>query len=483
LPWIIQFGILAVLNGMLNGIQFDDSSSIPIYRQLSDKIADLIRTGVLVDGQRLPPTRELAGQLGLNRTTVSAAYEVLESEALIEGHVGRGSFVHYKTNPATTDGSVISFSSSRPAEDDFPVAAFQATCREVISGPMATIILQLGSPAGFPPLRQYLLDQAQAEGTAGPGDDILITSGCQQALDLLQRVLARDGSTVAIEDPVYHGQRNVFRRSNIRLVGVPVLETGVDVDQLARVFAQDRPQIVLLTPNFQNPTGTTIPLASRDDIVRLAAEFQVRILENDIYGALRYKGENLPTLKQLGGSVLVRSFSKVAFPGLRVGWIIAPKPLIAELTEARQWCDLHTDQLSQAVLLRFAQSGRLEEHANRTRAFGGERLEAALSACERYLPAGTTFTRPEGGMSIWVRLPEPLDAIELLSRAQREGVSYVPGRHFAVGPHDSRTFRLSFGGLTPASIDAGIARLGRLFQEEAERARHTSSFEAASALV
>jgi 2-aminoadipate transaminase len=469
---------------MLKGIQLDDKSAIPIYRQLADAIGLRVRNGAFVDGQRLPPTRELAGQLGLNRTTVSAAYDLLEAEGLLKGHVGRGSFVSYPAaGTSSADANSISFASSRPAESDFPVAAFQATCREVIAGPMATAILQLGSPSGFPPLRQYLLDQARAEGTAGPEDDILITSGCQQALDLLQRVLAAPGTTVAIEDPVYHGQRNAFRRSDIRLAPVAVGDQGIDIERLAKVFAQDRPKLALLTPNFQNPTGTTLPLAARQAIVALASEFQVATIENDIYGALRYLGEPLPTLKQLGGTVLIRSFSKIAFPGLRVGWIIGPRPLIAELTEARQWCDLHTDQLSQAVLLRFAESGRLEEHSARARKLGLERLETALSACERHLPKGAWFTRPEGGMSIWIRLPEPLDASELLSRAQREGVSYVPGKHFAVGPHDPRTLRLSFGGLPPALIEAGIARLGRLFQEELERAQNVSQFDAASALV
>jgi DNA-binding transcriptional MocR family regulator len=469
---------------MLRGIQFDERSAIPIYRQLADAIGAQVRGGIILDGERLPPTRELAGQLGLNRTTVSAAYDLLEAEGLIKGHVGRGSFVNYPRNGhSPPDGTSISFASSRPAEGDFPVAAFQATCREVISGPSATVILQLGSPSGFPPLRQYLLDQARAEGTAGSDDDILITSGCQQALDLLQRVLASSGTTVAIEDPVYHGQRNAFRRSDIRLAPVSVNDHGMDVEHLAKVFAQDRPKLVLLTPNFQNPTGTTLPLASRKAIVELASEFQVSTIENDIYGLLRYSGEALPTLKELGGTVLIRSFSKIAFPGLRVGWIIGPKALIAELTEARQWCDLHTDQLSQAVLLRFAESGRLEEHGARARTLGLERLEAALRACEQHLPAGASFTRPEGGMSIWVRLPEPLDASELLSRAEREGVTYVPGKHFAVGPHDPRTLRLSFGGLPPAFIEAGIARLGRVFHEELERARNVSKFDAASALV
>jgi DNA-binding transcriptional MocR family regulator len=481
---ISQSAILSVPNGMLNSIQFEERSSIPIYRQLADRIADQIRTGALLDGQRLPPTRELAGQLGLNRTTVSAAYEVLEAEGLIKGHVGRGSFVQYQTKPiGSVSSSFVSFASSRPAEDEFPLASFQATCRDVISGPAATAILQLGAPSGYPPLRHYLLEQATSEGCAGPDDDILITSGCQQALDLIQRVLAPAGSVVAIEDPVYHGQRNVFARTDVRLAPVPVGESGVDIERLARVFAQDRPSIAVLTPTFQNPTGTTLPLDARQAVVRLAAEFRVTLVENDIYGVLRYTGDGLPTVKQLGGTVLIRSFSKVAFPGLRVGWVIGPKPLIAALTEARQWCDLHSDQLSQAVLLRFAESGRLAEHVARTQALGRERLHAAIGACEKHLPAGTSFTRPEGGMSIWVRLPEPLDATELLARAQREGVSYVPGKHFAVGPHDARSLRLSFGGLPPAHIEAGIARLGRIFHEECERSRTMSQFDAASALV
>jgi 2-aminoadipate transaminase len=468
---------------MVGDIQFEQDSTLPIYRQLADKIAQRIRSGAILDGIKLPPTRELAGQLGLNRTTVSAAYDVLEAEGLIQGHVGRGSFVRFKANLPSGETGIISFASSRPAEGEFPVSDFQTTCREVISGPWAHAILQLGSPAGFPPLRQFLMDQARREGVAGPDDDILITSGCQQALDLVQRVLAPAGTTVAIEDPVYHGQRNVFMRSEVRLAPVAVGEAGVDVDRLARVFAQERPKIAVLTPNFQNPTGTTMPHAAREALAQLASEFHVTLVENDIYGVLRYTGEPLPTLKQLGGTLLIRSFSKIAFPGMRVGWIIGPKPVIASLTAARQWCDLHTDQLSQAVLLRFAESGRLAEHTSRSRDLGRERLQATLESCEKYLPAGSSFTKPEGGMSVWVRLPEPLDASDLLLRAQREGVTYLPGKFFAVGPHDPGTLRLSFGGLSPELIRTGVERLGRLFQEEWQQSRSGLQFETASALV
>src|SRR4051812_7420203 len=171
--------------GMAEVSQLDERSDTPLYRQLHDQLADDIRNGRLRNGERLPATRELALQLGLNRTTVSAAYSLLEEEGLLKGHVGRGSFVNFST-PAEDR---ISFASSRPAEDQFPLAEFQETCREVISGREASVILQLGSPSGYGPLRQYLLDEARSCGEAGPDDDVLITNGCQQALDLLQRAL------------------------------------------------------------------------------------------------------------------------------------------------------------------------------------------------------------------------------------------------------------------------------------------------------
>src|ERR1700676_264558 len=212
----------------------------PLFRQLSDQIREMIESATLHRGDRLPATRELAGQLGLNRTTVSAAYELLESEGLITGHVGRESFVpegfRKRTHlnwpdllepaapspaaPASTP--LASFSSSRPSELLFPLDEFRATCSEVIASPEAQTILQLGSPSGYPPLRRYLLDLARAEGVARESDDILITSGCQQAFDLLQRTLVRKGETVLLEDPVYLAQKNAFERGGARLIGVPV---------------------------------------------------------------------------------------------------------------------------------------------------------------------------------------------------------------------------------------------------------------------
>jgi 2-aminoadipate transaminase len=448
----------------------------PLFRQLHAQMKELIESGSLSQGSRLPATRELAGQIGLNRTTVSAAYALLESDGLITGHVGRGSFVAGRYAPlADVRGSVdsSSFSRSRPSELLFPLQEFRETCAEVIASDEAASILQLGSPSGYPPLRRYLMEQARAEGVASESDDILITSGCQQAFDLLQRTID-PGSTVLIEDPVYLGVRSVFERAGARLVGVPVGRNGIVLEHLERIIARERPRLLSVTPNFQNPTGATMPLAARKSLLRITQAAGVTVIENDIYGPLAYEGEPIPAIKHLddtGDTVLLRSFSKVAFPGLRVGWVIAPRPLIEKLTETKQWSDLHTDQLSQAVLLRFAESGRLEQHRQRMLLAGRERLQAALEACARYLPAGTRFTRPRGGMSLWVELPATLDAAELLPRAEREGVNYLPGKFFTVSRPQPNALRISFAGMTPEEIRSGLAILGRIFQEELERVR------------
>ena len=470
---------------MLDFIQVNDRSDTPIYRQVYDQIRVAIGRGMLQAGHRLPPTRELAGHLGLNRTTISSAYSLLEADGLIEGQVGRGSFVRASA-ASNTVTPLISFASSRPADHEFPIADFQASCTEVATGSGAASILQLGSPYGYAPLRNYLLSDAREEGCATEADDILITSGCQQALDLIQRVFGQPGAPVAVEDPVYHGVRQVFSRDGMRLVGVRMASDGIDIDELTRAVVDSRPHMLIVTPTFQNPTGATMPVEARARVLAVADQFDLTVVENDIYGALRYEGGALPTLKQMDRServILLRSFSKIAFPGLRVGWVIGARNRIARMAEARQWCDLHTDQLSQAILLRFAESGRLRAHLDRVRQAGAARLRAALGACEKHLPAGSEYSRPSGGMNLWVRLPEPLDASQLLAHADREHVAYLPGAHFAVSRPQPTSLRLSFGSLTPDAIQAGIATLGRVFNAELERGRNSNRFEPASAVV
>src|SRR5579871_1068178 len=470
-------------------------SEVPLYRQVFAHIAGKIRSGELARGERLPATRELAGQLGLNRTTISAAYEMLESEGLIAGQVGRGSFVtgererdaggvdwrallERSESPATPASSggfgkhVISFAMSRPSRDLFPLDEVRETCRAVLAREDFADILQLGSPSGYEPLRRHLLDEARRQNLASPGDDLIITNGCQQALDLIGRVLLRPGDAVAVEDPVYANLKNLFAGMGARLVGVPVGTDGMETAHLARILDRERPRFLVVTSNFQNPTGATLSLPARRTLLGAAHAAGVPVIENDAYCELRYRGQALPSLKQLdtrGGTVLLRSFSKVSFPGLRVGWALGPKRLIERLRHAKEASDLHTDQLSQAVLLEFVESGKLEAHRERVLAAGAERLAATLEACREFLPAWTRWTEPEGGMNVWVRLPQPLNASELLPRAQKDGVAYMPGRYFEVSRRDAGALRLSFAGLPPEQIRKGLEILGRVVAGDLEK--------------
>jgi 2-aminoadipate transaminase len=464
-------------------------SPIPLYRQLYEYVASRIRSGELAVGEKLPPTRELAGLLGLNRTTVSAAYEILETDGLIAGQVGRGSFVTGQAAgerhgvdwaslvdriaPAPAAGpaahEIISFASSRPSREMFPLDDFRAACAAVLSRSDLPDILQLGSPSGYEPLRRYLLDDARRHGLAADSDDLLITNGCQQALDLIGRVLLRPGDAVVVEDPIYTGLKSLLAGLGARLIAIPVGRNGADVAQLPRILEAERPRMIVVTPNFQNPTGATMPEPVRLALMGAARAAGIPVVENDPYGDLRYSGQPVAAIKQLddrGGTVLLRSFSKVSFPGLRVGWVIGPRPLLDRLRQAKESADLHSDQLSQAVLLEFAESGRLEAHRRRVVAAGAERLQATIDACRRFLPPGTRWTEPEGGMNLWVRLPDPLDAGELLPRAQREGVNYLPARFFTVSRHEPGALRLSFACVSPESITRGLEILGRVIAGE-----------------
>ena len=521
-------------------IALDSAADKPIYKQLAEGIRSLVESGAIQSGERLPATRELAGHLGLNLTTVSAAYAVLEQSGLLEGHVGRGTFVarvnklawqpsgarstpisNRRANASALPGDYLgaqresldwdallpslenngptqpkiqtTFASSRPAQSAFPLAQFRRLTKEVIDSAEAIQILQLGSSHGYLPLRRFLFEQAAVTGIARPSDDLIITNGCQQALDLLARLFFtpkdhQQGAqnSVLVEDPVYHGLIRVFSRTGANIIGIPVDASGVDPQLLEEAVQQHRPRLLALTPSFQNPTGATLSLERRKRIVELAQRYSVVLVENDIYSELRYHGTALPTLKELdesGNTILLRSYSKVSFPGLRVGWAIAPQPVIARLAEAKQLSDLHSDQLAQAVLLRFAQSGELEHHLARTRAAGAERLSCILDACTRFLPAGSRFTRPAGGMSLWVELPAPLLSDPLLRRTSERGVDFLPGHYFSARRTHARALRLSFGGLTPAEIARGIEILGESASAELAFCAKVAPLEPVAALV
>src|SRR6202047_142665 len=343
-------------------LHLQPESHIPLYVQLRDQLRALVHSGELRSGDRIPASREWDTQLGVHRTTVANAYAELESEGMIQGHVGRGTYIcgapaKQFTPPPRTNGNgggmrwesifaderadenltrlmpevppdSIAFITARPSEEFFPVEEFRRCCNAVLRSD-GRHVLQLGSSDGYEPLKRVLIEFFRADGIHLRSEQLLITDGCQQAIDLVCKAFLRPGDSVALENPPYPGAAAIFAGARVRTLAVAV-ETdpartghvGLDIDGLETVLMQNRVKFILVTPDFHNPTGTALPVAERRRLLEIAARYQVPIVEDAIYARLRFRGSAVPTLKSLdrsGNGVQIDSFSKIAFPGLRVG--------------------------------------------------------------------------------------------------------------------------------------------------------------------
>lgn len=492
-------------------IQLQPQSNIPLYRQLQDQLRSLVHSGELRPGDRIPASRELAQQLHVHKTTVMNAYADLEAEGIIQGFVGRGTFITGGTQREFTppprpvggplrwealfadertnwDGlsrllpkipeDAIAFVNAQASVEFFPVADVRECASRVLHRE-GREILQLGASDGYPPLKRALLERLRGEGIAVKEGQLLITDGCQQSLDLLAKAFLRPGDAVLVENPTYPGVLSILSASRVRCLPAAVeahAETtsgqGLDLRAVEAVLYQNRVKLILVTPDFQNPTGTTMTLEQRQRLLTLAAQHQVPIVEDHIYARLRLRGKSAPSLKSLdraGIVIQIDSFSKVAFPGLRVGWCVGPEVVIERLRVLKQSSDLHTDQLAQATLAEFMQRGSFDTHLKRMVKVYAKRLSVLEDALERHFPSGTFWTKPEGGLSVWVTLPAGLDAGEMLMHARERGVLFVPGRYFYIQSPQPNTLRLGFAGLGEREIVKGIAVVGQMLVEEMKK--------------
>lgn len=492
-------------------LHLQPESHVPLYIQLRDQLRALVHAGDLRNGDRIPASRELASVLGVHRTTVANAYAELESEGLIQGHVGRGTFIRTNGNglkitppaPPVLNGGTgirwellfadergeeilsrltasapedaLSFVMARPAQEFFPIEDLQS-CVSAVLRREAIEVLNLGPSDGYPPLKDALLELLRGEGIAAKDENLLITDGCQQSLDLISKAFVRPGDSVILENPAYPGAVAIFNGARARCLGVPVrthaepgAALGIDVEALEATLAANRIKLIVLTPDFQNPTGTSMPLASRRRVLELAARHQVPIVEDHIYARLHAREERVPSLHQLDRSNLVihiDSFAKVAFPGLRVGWIVAPAAAIERLRLVKQTTDLHTDQLAQATLAEFLRRGLFAKHVGKMRKVYASRLTALDEALRKDMPEGVRWTRPEGGMCLWLELPPGFDASEFLIHAKERGVLFAPGRYFYVQSPLPNTLRLGFASLDEKQIARGISIFSELLRVE-----------------
>jgi 2-aminoadipate transaminase len=373
---------------------------------------------------------------------------------------------------------VISFAGGLPAPDVFPTDRFREACCKVLeqNGKPA---LQYGATEGYEPLREMIARHTSRYGIKAKTENVLITSGSQQALDLIGKLLINPGDRILIEAPTYLGALQAFNVYGADYVSVPSDVDGLRTDLLEKPL-RSGPKFMYVLPNFQNPGGTTLSESRRHELVKLADKFGIPIIEDDPYGQLRYEGQHLPPLVVLdrknlrkdngysmGNVIYLSTFSKTLAPGLRLGWIIAPPEVITKLVQLKQGSDLHTSTFVQIVAHEVARDNFLDEHVKLIRRVYGERRDVMLAALKEFFPPEVTWTHPKGGLFLWVTLPEGMDSQSLFEAALSENVAFVPGDSFyANGDEGRRHFRLNFSNAQPEQIREGIRRLSQAVKHQ-----------------
>jgi 2-aminoadipate transaminase len=360
---------------------------------------------------------------------------------------------------------VISFAGGLPSPATFPVERMRAAFDSVLSR-QGEVALQYGPTDGYAPLREWIADSLSIDGARILPEQVLMLSGSQQGLDLLGKVLIDEGSKVLVETPSYLGALQAFSVYRPEFVSVPTDDAGVLPEAVAAIGQGAR--VLYALPNFQNPTGRSLSVDRRATLVETCARMRLPLIEDDPYGALSYRGEPMPKMLTMnpGGVIYLGSFSKVLTPGIRLGYVVAPLPLIHKLEQAKQATDLHTAQLTQMVVYEIVKDGFLTDHIPTIRALYAAQCQAMLAALTEFFPSSVTWTKPEGGMFIWVTLPEHIDSMQLLDEAVAKNVAFVPGAPFYANTPECNTLRLSFVTVPPEKIREGIAKLGKLIAQK-----------------
>ncbi|MET7702925.1 PLP-dependent aminotransferase family protein [Streptomyces sp. NPDC005485] len=362
----------------------------------------------------------------------------------------------------TARPEVINFAGGLPAPELFDVAGIAAAYRDVLAD-VPRQALQYATTEGEPVLRTALAERYGVRGLATGPDDLLVTTGSQQALSLLATALIDPGDTVLVESPCYLAALQAFAFAGARVVPVPGDDDGMDPAALDDLVARERPKLLYTVPTFQNPTGRTLPGERRAAVAAVAARRGLWIVEDDPYGELRFEGDRVPWIASYEGAedrtVLLGSFSKVMAPGMRLGWLRAPGALRRACAVAKQAADLHTPTVNQLAAARYLADRDLDAHVARVAGVYRERRDAMLAGIGDALPEGSTWNRPEGGMFLWARLPTSYDTTALLRQVVEHNVAYVPGAPFYAGTPDPATLRLCFVTQTPEEIGEGLRRL------------------------
>ena len=481
----------------------DRAGSLSVTQQLVDRFTMAIESGRLDPGEKLPPTRELAAAAGVNHLTAARAYRKLAELGFVTAQVGRGTFVRTLA-PATSatqgdDWQVYALPQEEPSYADRVLAeTFALAGREdVIS--LATgwpapelsptdqvariasdVFTEVGEGAlsylpaeGLFDLREQIAAKGREFGWAQDADEILVTSGAQQALALCARAVLEPGDVALVESPTFIGMMTALRSTGARLIGVPVDGEGFDVDTLERLLKRHEVKLVGLQSACQNPTGRNLSEERRRRLAELAMERNFFLLEDRVYADLRFEGPFVGSLRELAPAhvLYVNSLSKVVGGGLRSGWIAARGPVRERLAMLKQEADFHSPTLIQHIAARYLRSGAYDRHVQQTIPFYRKRRDALLEALDRHLAGEYHADPPQGGHHVWVTLDRPLDERALYAEAARNGVTFTPGDAVTAERRSQTSFRLSFSMVDPPELDEGVRRLARSIREVRRRAR------------
>ena len=362
---------------------------------------------------------------------------------------------------------VISFAGGLPAPELFPDRNLLKACTKVLDE-YGSKALQYSLTLGVLPLRKTIAERLIQKGcTALTEENICITSGSQQGLDLTGRVFLDKGSVVICESPTYLGAIQAFNAQNPQYVTVDMDNDGMMVDQVEEKIKKYKPRFIYVVSTFQNPTGITLSLERRKHLIKLAEEYYIPIIDDNPYGDLRYVGEDIPSLKSLGGDLVIElgTCSKIVSPGLRIGWVAATKEVMTMFERMKQGADLHTNTFAQYILYEYIQAGNLDRHIQLIKTAYSQRRDVMIKALKEYFPENVKWIEPKGGLFLWVELPKEISATALLEEAVNQKVAYVPGKPFYPYEDKDNTLRLNFSNANEEMIIEGIKRLGKVFKE------------------
>ena len=483
-------------------LQIDRSAIVPVYRQICDLVARLVDDGALLPGERLPPTRRLATTLQVHRSTIIRAYGELRALGYLEGrpgsyttirrrsrppgtrqalpgavvpirwatpwtpgvrriHVARSEFEHRPDAPP----DVIDFARHAPDPALAPHDYLRRCMKRVLASRGGQTPTEYADPQGLLALREVIARRMKAHGVAVTPDEIVVASGAQAAFDLVLRLLVRPGDEVVTESPTYGMALELLRLHGARPVTVPMRADGMDLDALRRTLRRRRPALLFTMPNFQDPTGITTSQAHREALLSCCESHRLPIVEDGFDEELKYSGATVLPIKSIDarGIVLyIGTLSKIAFPGLRIAWIAAPREACARLATIQYVSALGGNTLAQAVAAKFYAGSRFEVYLRRVHRVYQRRLHVMLAGLEEHLPSHVRFTRPEGGYTVWLSLPEARGQESVLrERLERAGVAVTPGHGFFALQSPIPHFRLSIASVDEARIAEGCRRLGR----------------------